>query len=90
MVTHHRMVKMVGIMVGKNDGGIILNTIKHPSIVIFHYSSPFRPGFIGSGCFQFHTRSGEKNQAGSLRILSIKARRMSIKNYSDINQMDDP
>jgi hypothetical protein len=29
------------------------------------------------------------NQAGSLIILSIILRRMSIKNYSDIKQMDD-
>jgi hypothetical protein len=32
---------------------------------------------------------GKIIQAGSLDPLSIKARRMSIKNYSDINKMDD-
>jgi hypothetical protein len=79
MVTHHRMVEMIGIVVGKNDGGIIFNAIKHPSIVIFLHNSPFRSGFIGSGCFQFDTQSGE-NKSGRFTDYII------IQSATDVNQ----
>jgi hypothetical protein len=79
MVTHHRMVEMIGIMVGKNDGGIIFNAIKNPSIVIFLHNSPFKSGFIGSGCFKFDTRSGEYK-------LGRISTHIIIQSEADVNQ----
>jgi hypothetical protein len=76
-------------VIGKNDGRIIFNTFKHPSIVFFLHTAPFTSGFVKQGCLPFGTQSGKSKSGRFLPLLSAKATPMSIKNYSDIKQMDN-
>ena len=58
---------------------------------LFFFITPLSGrGLPGQDVFGLIRTQEKINQAGSLLLLLFKARRMSIKNNSDINQMDDP